>query len=497
MMGIPESAAQTRIARALEGLVRTDELSFAADARALFGADLFHAGLPPAAILRPRNGDRLARCIAAACAAGIPVVPRGGGISYSAGYLAQRDDVLMIDMRGLDAVLHTDLKRATVTVQAGCTWQKLDDHLHALGHRARFRGTASGRDATVGGTLSQEGVLLGSGRFGTAGDNLEALAILTADGRTIAARRGGAVDPAPFVGDCGALGIKIEATLPIMPLPAAATYAAWSFADGHAAIAAQASTAASGLASECFLFDRAWSSRRQGLNPGDSGPADAVPGHRHHRDAHWELHAAFEATSAEAARSALAAFAAICGAKGGEDAGEGVIGYLHRQPFGAPMLLFGPEGKRWVPLHFIVRHDRHGAMGDAVVATMRDHHASIERHGIEWNWSSLLVGRDHVLLEPSLHWPDAQPPQARAYFDAATLARLPQQPANTAARAAVGVLRGALIEAGRAIGARHIQLGRLYPPGAAFAGWSLADLGARKRRLDPHGLMNPGVLGLA
>lgn len=247
------------------------------------------------------------------------------------------------------------------------------------------------------------------------------------------------------------------------------------------------------------LFDRAWSSRRQGLNPGDSGPADAVPGHAHHRDAHWELHAAFEATSAEAARSALAAFAAICGAKGGEDAGEGVIGYLHRQPFGAPMLLFGPEGKRWVPLRFIVRHDRHGAMGDAVVATMRDHHtprsnATASNGTGRRCWSGAIMScstRRCARPMPSHR------EQGLFRCRRRTLARLPQQPANTAARAAVGVLRGALIEAGRAIGARHIQLGRLYPPGAAFAGWSLADLGARKRRLNPHGLMNPGVLGLA
>lgn len=488
-----QTPAQRRIAKALAGIAEADELSFDGAERMLLGSDLFHTGAPPAAILRPRHGDTLARCVAAACAERIPMVPRGGGISYSAGYVADRTDALMIDMRALDAVLHTDIARGTVTVQAGCTWRQLNDHLRPLGHRALFWGPASGRDATIGGSLSQQAILLGSGRFGAAGDNVEVLTVVTAKGKIIAARRGGEFEPGMFVGDCGALGIKLEATLPIMPLPLAASYAAWSFADGKAAIAAQAQIGARGIASECFLFDRAWTSRRQA----DGGEEiESTPGHRHHPGDAWELHAAFDGASARETETALSLFAEICRNLGGEPAGDGVIGYFHAQPFGPPLLLIGPEGRRWTPLHFIVTHDRHAAMGEAILRVIQAHAAQIARHDITWQWSSLLIGRDRVLLEPSLYWRDVQPDQAATYLGAERLLGQPQWPADAEARTAVAALRHALIEAGRDLDARHMQVGRLYPADAAFTGWSLAELTTRKRLLDPHGLMNPGVLGL-
>lgn len=483
------------MAEALAPVARADEISFDESERLLLSADLFHQGAAPAAIARPRDRAALARIIGAATGAGVPIVPRGGGISYSAGYVCDREDALVIDMRQMNAILRTDPEAGLVTVESGCTWAELYTHLHALGLRTPYWGPASGKDATIGGTLSQQGVLFGSGQFGPAGDNVEAMTIVLADGTLLDTQHNAEWSVQDFVGDCGALGIKAEITLPLIAFPKGRAYAAFLFADDNAARQALAQTARLGLASEGFLFDRCWSDRRQGTNP-EAGSLTGFPGHRHSTTSRLELHVAFEDADEGAACGRRAAFTEVCGELGGEPAGDGVLGLFHAHPFVPPSLMIGPEGRRWIPVHFIVPHQACAAMFAALHSCIEGHGALVAEHGITWGWSAMILGRDHVLIEPSLYWADVRPPQVDAYLDAGFLADQPTFPANPAAFAAVNTLRAALIEAGRPVGARHLQVGRLYPPGAAFTRWSLDDLRERKRRLDPRGLMNPGVFGL-
>jgi FAD/FMN-containing dehydrogenase len=483
-----------RIAAVLGQIVAPGELSYDEPLRDLFSADIFYRGRSPAAVLRPRSIDGLAGAVAAATAAGISVVPRGGGLSYSAGFVTDRDDVLMIDLRGLDAVREVDLKAGRVTVEAGCTWSKLRDHLLPYGVRTRFWGTASGAVSTIGGTLSQEAVLFGAGRYGTVGNNVFGMTVVTADGSLLRVP-GPEGAPSDFVGDCGALGIKVEVTLPLEGLPAQTCFAAFRFATAVQALEALSRTGRGGQASECFLFDR-WSSYQRKPPRPDDVMVEPLPGQRHQADAMLELHAAFEDDPSAGAVEKQTAFAVICAALGGEAIGDGILPRLHGTPFGPPTQMIGPGGRRCLPTHFIVPHAKLGDMLAAVERCMVDNATLIHRYDISWGWSAAAIGADQILLEPFLYWPDAHPLQVTSLLDPAFIESRPQFAPNPEARAAVAQLRTAMIEAGRPVGARHMQLGRIYPHTAAFARWDVSSLAAHKLRLDPHGRINPGVLGL-
>ena len=99
---------------------------------------------------------------------GTPIVTRGGGMSYTSGYIASAPDSVLIDMASMDAIVEVNLEDRYVTVEAGCSWQKLYEHLAPLGVRTAYWGTLSGRYATVGGGLSQNSIFWGSGQSGTA-----------------------------------------------------------------------------------------------------------------------------------------------------------------------------------------------------------------------------------------------------------------------------------------------------------------------------------------
>lgn len=495
MMAESGREPSVRIAAILAKIVAPDELTFDEGLRDLFSADIFYRGHPPAAIMRPRTIGSLSRAVAAATAAGIPVVPRGGGLSYSAGFVTDRDDVLMIDLRGLDGISQVDLTAGRVTVEAGCSWSRLHDHLRPLGVRTRFWGTASGIAATIGGTLSQEAVLFGSGRHGTAGANVLEMTIVTGDGSLLTVPGTEYSETGDFIGDCGALGIKAQIVLPLEPVPEQTCFGAFRFATAAQGLDALNRAGQAGLASECFLFDRWSSDQRRPVLAGEA-MIEPVPGQRHRSTAMLELHAAFEGDGPADAAGKRSAFAAICEAASGEEIGDGILAALRAAPFGPPTQMIGPGGRRWLPVHFIVPHARAHDIVAAVERCMVENAALIHRHDIAWGWSALAVGMDHVLVEPSLYWPDTHPPQVTSRLTPAFVASRPHFAANPEARAAVAQLRAAMIAAGRPVDAHHMQLGRLYPPAAAFTRWDVLNLAARKQRLDPHGLVNPGVLGL-
>ncbi|MCX7050617.1 MAG: FAD-binding protein, partial [Proteobacteria bacterium] len=60
--------------------------------------DVYRAGLLPAAIIRPRDTDELSRALRLIANAQLPIVPRGGGMSYTDGYLPSRPDSIMVDL---------------------------------------------------------------------------------------------------------------------------------------------------------------------------------------------------------------------------------------------------------------------------------------------------------------------------------------------------------------------------------------------------------------
>ena len=168
------------IARLVQA-VGVDNVLTSADDRAFYSHDVYRQMATPLAVVRPGNIEELARVVGMATAEGIAIVPRGGGASYSDGYCATTEDSLSIDTSRLTR-MEINERDMTVTVDCGVTWAEMYEALGQKGLRTPFWGPFSGLKATVGGSMSQGSVSLGSSMHGPSADSVLAMEIVLADG---------------------------------------------------------------------------------------------------------------------------------------------------------------------------------------------------------------------------------------------------------------------------------------------------------------------------
>ena len=196
--------------------------------------------------------------------AGLAVVPRGGGMSYTLAHTPARAETLVVDLRRMDRIVECNLADRYVTVEAGVTWAQLMERLRGTGSWLTFNGTLSGLHATVGGTLAQNSAGLGRGWLSEAVLGLE---VVLGDGRVLQTGSGAAEGTAPyyrnfgpdlsglFLCDSGAFGFKTRATLRLDPVPGGTAFGCYAFDDARPMIAAELEMARTGLISECIGAD--------------------------------------------------------------------------------------------------------------------------------------------------------------------------------------------------------------------------------------------------
>jgi FAD binding domain len=466
------------------GAVCTD-----ADARAGFGSDLAHEGTPPIAVVAPSTLDELQSLVRTVGAAGVPFAPRGGGTSYSRGYLIDAGEWISIDTRRLDRVVEVNEQDGYVTVEAGCTWEKLLATLAPLALRPPAWGPYSGRHATVGATVAQNAAFYGSARHGTVADSVLGLAVVLPDGSMLDTgaaahrehstpffRHWGPDLTGLFTSSCGAFGVHARVTLRLVPVPAATCLRGYHLSTPVDVARAMSGIARSAVAAECLCVGP--------LMQAGSAPAAA-----------FNLSTVHEGDSQTLARASAERADEIVATSGGRRAGAGMLGDLRAPPFAAPGTLIGPAGRRWLPLHVIVPHSRHADTLQAIDDYLRVHTAALAERGFSWRCVSMLIGRSAVLIEPGFYWPDVPSPVTRSLLDERTLAGAVQT-AQPALRAEVIRLRHDLMTHLVAAGGVNLQIGRDYPYSDRLARTSLAVLEALKEILDPRDLANRGVLGL-
>ncbi len=487
---------------------------------ALYGQDVFSIGATPVAVFCPTSVDQLAAGVGAATAAGLAVVPRGGGMSYTSGYLAA-NSVVLVDLSGLNRIVEIDPVDMRVTVEAGCSWATLYEALHPLGLRAPLWGTLSGIAASIGGGMSQNGLFWGA-RSGTIAGSALSFDVVLADG-TILKTGSDTLRPfgpdltGLFAADCGALGIKARVTLPLMRDADAFAYGSFAFETPGQFTAATSEIARAGLASEAFGFDPFLQAQRMkrdslgadakalvgmmkaqgGFWKGLKEGARVVAAGRSFLDeARFSIHAIAEGRNQAAADADMAEIHRIALANGGREVENTIPKVLRANPFPPVNSMLGPSGERWVPVHGIVRHSRALPTIEAIIALFEAHAGEMDALAVGAGYMFLPVATTGFLIEPVFYWPDAQEAFHRHAVEPAHLAKLAEFPANPAARALVDKLRAEIIAIFAAMEAVHFQLGRAYPIGERIdpAGWAL--LKSVKAAVDPRGLMNPGVLGL-
>ena len=514
--------ADTALLTALAGLA-ADVLTGAED-RAFYGGDIAADGVLPLAIFRPHDIAALANGVALATAAGLALFPRGGGMSYTRGAVPDRNRALVIDTAALTAIETINPVDLFVTAQAGCTWAQLDAALAPHGLRTPFWGPFSGWNATIGGSLSQGTATFGTARVGTSGDAVLAFDIVCADGGIIRTGTGGQPGHSPFLrqygpdltgifaNDCGALGIKARITLPLEPRPAAVGSLSFLFGDFTAMAAAMRGIGRAGLASEVFAMDPAVTRQFSGSSSGFAQDlvalraigraqgslaaglwrmaAVARAGRRFLGREGYQLHIVTEADDSTILRRRLTAIRRLCDA-GSVELPATVPTMARAMPF-APLPVLAPDGNRMLPLHGIVPWSAAAAVDAAMSALLARHAPACATTGLTIGTSFFGVARSGLLYEPVLYWPDAQlPAHARRTGDT-----LPRHPANPAAAALVAQISAEMIEILHSAGAAHLQIGRTYPWARNRDAGALALARAIKAEIDPHGLINPGVIGL-
>jgi len=179
-------------------------------------------GIAARFVVDPGNQQQVAAVLAAANAAGLGVVPRGGGTKRDWGNPPKRAE-LVLSMARLNRIIEHAWADLTVTVEAGCTLQALQSTLAQHGQRLACDGLWPER-ATVGGMLSTNDSGALRLRFGALRDLIIGVTLALPDG-TLAASGGKVVKnvagydlPKLVTGALGTLGVITRAVFRLHPL---------------------------------------------------------------------------------------------------------------------------------------------------------------------------------------------------------------------------------------------------------------------------------------
>ncbi|MCU0974933.1 MAG: FAD-binding oxidoreductase [Steroidobacteraceae bacterium] len=499
------------------------------DDRRFFSQDIAGPGVTAGVVARPASVGALCRAVALATEAGHSVLARGGGSSYTAGFVPDRAASVVLDMRGLERIVAVDPANMRVSVEAGCTWQALLAALEPEGLRTPFWGPLSGAVATIGGSLSQHAILWGSARHGVSADSVVGLDVVLADGTLLSTGAGAARQGTPFLrhygpdltglflGDCGALGVKARATLRLVRQPGAVGTASFGFDSRDAMAKAMAEVARSGFATECFGMDPTLQRQRlkraslaegvkalkgvvanEGLLGGLRDAAKvAIAGRGFLDDVSHSMHVGTEAPDDAGVAFALGEIRRIAAEHGGREVPDSVPKLMRGARYVSMTSAIGPEGERWLPVHALLPLSDVADAWAAVTALFHSYAESFRRHGIEVGVLTAVVGQGAFALEPVFYWPAPRTAYYRRVFDEATLAGFRDFPPNPEGEAVVREVRRKLLELFLERGASHLQVGKTYRYREGVGPAAFALLEAVKRAVDPRGLMNPGALGLS
>ena len=235
------------------------------------------AAMPPLAIVRPRETNDVATVVRLAGERRLPLVELGGGTGLMGGARPIFARGLVMDMQSLDKILDLNLEDRTARAQAGVVLEDLDRALAEIGMML-------GHDpwtvpiATVGGTISTNGLGYRGARYGSMGDQVLGLEVVLGDGSIVRTRPTPRSSTGPrlrhlFIGAEGTMGVITEATLRVFPLPERRVLHALEFPDFDSGFHAVEAMFAIGLVPAMVDFGQTYAGSRQ--EPGLFSPEGA------------------------------------------------------------------------------------------------------------------------------------------------------------------------------------------------------------------------------
>jgi len=193
---------------------------------------------PPDAVLFATSTEDVVRAVRLCQRWKIPLVPFGVGSSME-GHILPIEGGITLDLSRMNQIVAVNVEDATVTVQAGVLRQQLNDEIR---HTGLFFPVDPGANASIGGMASTRASGTTAVRYGTMRENVISLKVVTAEGDVIRtssrARKSSAGYDLTrmFIGSEGTLGIIVEVTVRVYPLPEAISAAVCNFASLHDAV---------------------------------------------------------------------------------------------------------------------------------------------------------------------------------------------------------------------------------------------------------------------
>ena len=179
------------------------------------------------AVVRPASTSEVAAVVKACAAAGVSIVTQGGNTGLVGGSIPDESgQQVVLSLQRMNTVRSMDAANLTMTVDAGCILQNLQDTAEKAGFLFPLSLAAEG-SCTIGGNLATNAGGTQVVRYGNARDLCLGLEVVTAQGEIWHGLSGLRKDNTGydlrdlFVGSEGTLGIITAATLKLYPMPAA------------------------------------------------------------------------------------------------------------------------------------------------------------------------------------------------------------------------------------------------------------------------------------
>ena len=179
------------------------------------------------AVARPSNTGEVAAIVKACATAGVSIVTQGGNTGLVVGGIPDDSgQQLVLSLQRMNAVRHIDSENMTITAEAGCILQNLQEAAENAGFLFPLSLAAQG-SCTIGGNLATNAGGTQVVRYGNARDLCLGLEVVTAagdiwDGLTGLRKDNTGYDLRDlFIGSEGTLGIITACTLKLFPQPVA------------------------------------------------------------------------------------------------------------------------------------------------------------------------------------------------------------------------------------------------------------------------------------
>jgi FAD/FMN-containing dehydrogenase len=179
------------------------------------------------AVLRPANAQEVASIVTLCAQEGVPVVPQGGNTGLVLGSVPDTTgNAVLLSLKRMNGIRAIDLTNNTITVEAGCILEEVQNVASRAGRLFPLSLAAEG-SCTIGGNLATNAGGTAVLRYGNMRDLCLGLEVVTADGETWNGLRGLRKDNTGydlrdlFIGAEGTLGVITAAVLKLFPQPKA------------------------------------------------------------------------------------------------------------------------------------------------------------------------------------------------------------------------------------------------------------------------------------